>query len=83
MPINNMADKLISTLMEKLSDRLDKKSRKVWTDPKTPKSISLNDQEAMTLYCWYNAMRAYMEHDYQYEVLVADQIFNEIDREYA
>lgn len=82
-PEDTMADKLIKALMRSIAERLSKKVEKVRMDVKQPKSFTMNDNESMTLYCWYNMMRVDLESDYQYEVIVTDQIFNLIDQHYA
>ncbi|MEQ8547605.1 MAG: hypothetical protein RIC03_06830 [Cyclobacteriaceae bacterium] len=79
----DIPERLVALLMEKFADRLTKKVKKVRTRTDQTTSMTINDQEALTLYCWYQHVSEQLRYEYAYEVMVADRLFNDIDREYA
>lgn len=75
----NVPDSLLDDLMDKLQERLRNKIKKLTTDRKKLK-LTLTSVEAKAFYCWYQNIQTDMEPNYQYEVIVCDQVYREIDK---
>ncbi|WP_143960258.1 hypothetical protein [Litoribacter populi] len=79
----NMADSLLTELVDGVNDRIRAKIKKAEFNNKTGFSLKLNSKEAKALYCWFNQIEQSMGEHYQYECIITRQIVNDIDKEYA
>ena len=75
--------KLQWILVDQLNDKLQAKLKAMAKDGKTSIQITIKPELAMAFYTWFSALHAEMSGPYQYECIVASEIYRQIDEEYA
>lgn len=84
-PPKDMAGSLLHELVDGINDRIRSKLKKAQYDNRVGYGLKLKSIDAKALYVWYLHIEAGLKESnhYQYECIIARNIVNQIDKEYA
>jgi hypothetical protein len=80
-----MSDMLLNEIVDKVNDRIASKLRKSAYDNRVGYGLKLNSVDARALYIWYqrNMRQVELSENFHYESIVANEVMNQIERQYG